>query len=925
MSSIRSASALQPPYDEAPAPAQNITQLLLRAARFHPLAGLVFVSERDADFALVSHGALLRQSRRILGGLRATGRAPGTTAALIFEGAQDFIPAWWACVLGGYVPCLVLPIRNDALRWARHWEHLNKVLEGPLVLTTRVLRRELAGLEGMDLEELRASAPADHDYEATARDPAVLMLTSGSTGNSKAVVLTHGNLVASLAAKAQRQDMTARDIALNWISCDHVAALLEMHLLALYAGATQLHAEPATILANPLLFLQLVDRYRVTLSFVPNFLLGEINVLLQAAAAHSAGESFRKLDLSCLRHLVSGGEANVVATGQRFLQLLATAGLSGSVLQPAFGMTETCAGSIYSDSFPEADAHREFASVGLPLAGLQIRLADEGGALLPPGAAGELQMRGPMVFGCYYNNEAATSAAFTRDGWFRTGDLGRIDGGRLTLVGRSKDSIIVSGLNYSSHELETVLEQIPGVERSFVAVFPTRPLGADTEQVVVTFATSIPFAEEGKLHQLIMAIRNTTILLWGFRPTLILPLCKASFAKTGALLRSRLESGALAEQLAWVRELASRQLGPYTAPAGAAEIAVAELYARVLNLEVGTLSARASFFDLGGTSLDIFKLKRAMEARFGLLDLPVASILQNATIHSLAAHAVARCGDAAVSYEPVVPLQTTGHKTPLFCIHPATGEVLGFVGLASYFVNERPFYALRARGFNGGEPFFGSMREMVATYAQAIRVRQPRGPYALAGYSFGAPVAFEIAKLLEAQGEQVAFVGSIDGTPFIGDPRQPLDFIDSTVLMAFFLALLDKQQLVNFPEQIRASGQDACSYILQAASLERVTELNLTLREFKAWAELAYNLVLLGRPYVPTGRVKSVTVFYAEPLYGTKDAWLNECLRRWDGLVHAPARYVEVSGKHGSILGPPHVATFQASLRAELEHALSGN
>ncbi len=107
-------------------------------------------------------------------------------------------------------------------------------------------------------------------------------------------------------------------------------------------------------------------------------------------------------------------------------------------------------------------------------------------------------------------------------------------------------------------------------------------------------------------------------------------------------------------------------------------------------------------------------------------------------------------------------MQLSGEKTPLFCVHPGVGEVLVFVNLAQYFVGDRPFYALRARGLNEGEQPFTSFAEMVETYVAAIRKRQPHGPYAVAGYSFGGAVAFEIAKVLEAAGERVDFVGSFN-------------------------------------------------------------------------------------------------------------------------------------------------------------------
>jgi thioesterase domain-containing protein len=289
----------------------------------------------------------------------------------------------------------------------------------------------------------------------------------------------------------------------------------------------------------------------------------------------------------------------------------------------------------------------------------------------------------------------------------------------------------------------------------------------------------------------------------------------------------------------------------------------------------------------------------------------------------LAAHLSGASSTGGVArYDPLVPLQVTGNKTPLFCIHPGTGEVLVFVGLANYFTNDRPVYALRARGFNSGENHFGTFEEMVTTYVQAIRDRQPHGPYALAGYSFGAPVAFEVAKALEARGERVGFLGCVDGAPHIGDPANPLDFVGSTVVVAFFLGLIDREQMRRLPGQIRAAGLDPCTHIMQLAPPRRFADLNLDLARFKAWAALAYSLVRVGETYRPSGSVESATVFYAEPLQGTKQDWLEQ-LERWDAFARHPNRYVEVPGEHNSLLGPRHIAAFQALLRAEINRALA--
>jgi acyl-CoA synthetase (AMP-forming)/AMP-acid ligase II/thioesterase domain-containing protein len=910
--------------------ALNTAQLLLRAAQEYSSTGIGFAaSDRDSS-EFLTHSGLLEEARRILGGLQIYHRRPGDTIALVLERARDFIPTYWACVLGGYIPCPIAPIRNDPARWAKHLAHIDALLDEPLFVTTSTLRDELPeNLPSVDLSRLRESAPLDVVYEASPEAAAVLMLTSGSTGHSKAVALTHANLLSSMAAKTRSQGLQPTDITLNWISFEHVAALLEVHLVSLYVGATQVNTEAATILADPLLFLRLIDRHRVTVTFTPNFLLGQINSMLEAAQLKGAPVRDPRMDLSCVRHIVSGGEANVVETGVRFLELLEPNGLARSVLRPAFGMTETCGGSIYSRHFPDMDVGCEFASVGAPVEGLQIRIVNETGGVVPSGHAGELQLRGPMIFPRYYNNADATATAFTSDGWFRTGDLGRIADGQLTLVGRSKDSIIVSGVNYYAHELEAVLNELEGVERSFVAVFPTRPPGADTEQLVITFATTFPLEDEERLHQLNVAVRNTTILLWGFRPAWILPLPRDAFPKTSlgkiqrSLLRKRLEDGELAGHQEYVAALTQRQLGGYVVPQGPTELAVASVFAELFGLDPGSVSATASFFDLGGTSLDILKLTHTLPSRFPLSDVPVASILQSPTVRALAERLVPRENTGGRKYDPIVPLQITGSKAPLFVVHPGIGEVLVFVSLAKYFVNERPFYALRARGFDPGESHFSSLAEMVDSYLAAVRARQPHGPYALAGYSLGGPIAVEMARVLETQGEQVAFIGCIDGPPC--DRVEPLDEPEIAVSLAFFLSLIDKRQLRELPGLLRSNAEDVCAYLFSHAPARRLTELNLDLPKFRAWAALSYSLNAVSASYVRASDgpcVEAVTVFYAEPLRYEKEDWLSR-LKDWDRFTRVPTRYIEVGGDHASLLGPKHVGAFQATFRAEIERSMA--
>jgi acyl-CoA synthetase (AMP-forming)/AMP-acid ligase II/thioesterase domain-containing protein len=864
--------------------------------------------------------------------LRIRAGLPGAKVALLLERPADFIPAFWACVLGGYVPCPLAPIRGDSQRWAKHLAHVNALLDNPLFVSAGALLSELpATLSVAGLDELGGAVAETRVRNVRLSDGAILMLTSGSTGNSKAVELTHHNLLASMAGRAARQQLTSADIAFNWIAFDHVAALLESHMIALYVGATQLQAEPASILSDPLQFLRLIHRHRVSLAFAPNFLLGQINAAVQMNGLATPGNGTVALELSCLRRIVTGGEANVVETGRRFLELLAPYGLRGNALWPAFGMTETCAASVYSHEFPLCDGGREFASVGLPIAGMELRIIDEQGHASPPGAAGELQVRGPVIFQSYYNNEAATRAAFTDDGWFRTGDVGSVEEGRLCLIARNKDSIIVSGVNYYSQELETRLEQLEGIDRSFVAAFPTRPKGADTEQLVVTFATTLlPIDEEG-IYQLMVGVRNTTIMLWGFRPSLILPLPREAFPKTSlgkiqrTLMRKRLEARELDHHLQQVAALVSRQAGPYVAPQDSQEKAIAAIFAEILKIDLQAVSTTASFFDLGGTSLDILRLARALQ---GLgIGSAVHLVLQNPTVRQLAAHVSSGSSEPRATYDPIVRLQLTGKKTPIFCVHPGNGEIFVLTNLAKYFLNDRPFFALRPPGFNEGEQRFATVDEMVSAYVDAILQRQPSGAYAIAGYSLGSQIAFEIAKELEARGKELAFLGCIDYWPCHEATKLAFNM---AAALALVLDLLTKEQYHQLNRELRHDlpSDEVCEYVLGLAAPARLAELQLDLSRFARWARVAYAVETMMFSHVTSGTVSRMTVFCSEGIssrYATvewsRKTWRDQ-LERWTPFA-SRLEYVDVPGHHHVLMAPRHLPVFQGLLRTQIELAFA--
>jgi len=285
------------------------------------------------------------------------------------------------------------------------------------------------------IESLRASTPVNSREEpyilekgiviGSNRTRSILMLTSGSIGNAKAVCLTHKQMLNAIARKSQVNTLAANSHFLNWISFDHIACLTEIHLHAMWASANQVHVQAADIVPNPLLFFDLIDKHRVAYTFSPNSFLAS---LLKALETPAASPLRSRLDLSCLRTIVSGGETSVVETCIALTKILQEYGALENVLAPAFGMTETCGGAIYSKNCPRRDVecNNEFATVGSCIPGMKMLITDGNGKDVGLEVKGNLEVHGPVVFEKYYNNPDATAISFNRP-WFITGDLGFVD------------------------------------------------------------------------------------------------------------------------------------------------------------------------------------------------------------------------------------------------------------------------------------------------------------------------------------------------------------------------------------------------------------------------------------------------------------------------------------------------------------------
>ncbi|MPY61942.1 SDR family NAD(P)-dependent oxidoreductase [Streptomyces spongiae] len=562
--------------------ATTLQEALRQAAELTPEKGTTFL-RRDSAPDLQTYPELLAEAERVLAGLRAAGLEPGDAALFQFGDHRGYMTAFWACVLGGFVPTPVAV----ATTYAAHNEANRKLrgawnlLGNPVVLTDAATApalsavRELWGestVRILTVESLAAYEP-DTDWYATTPDtPVINLLTSGSTGVPKCVQHTNASVAQRSWSVAQGRGYTSDDVSLIWMPLDHVTMVF-YNIRDMFLRCSHVNGRIDDFLADPLLWLDWLQEYGATNTWAPNFAFALIN-------EHADEIARRSWNLSHVKEFANGGEPVIAATSHRFLELLAPHGLPADAMAPAWGMSETCSGVTYStqsrtdrtsgtlvvapSSFDGdlrfLDGKERggkdavaFSTVGGPLPGVTIRIVDPDGQVLPEDRIGELQIRGVTMMRGYHGNAEANQASFDAEGWFRTGDLAFVHDGELVIAGRKKDQIVVRGANYIAHELENVVEEVEGVRVTFSAAAGVREPGEGSDRLVVFFVPVKWDAES--LRRTCRDVRTRLGKEVGLAPDLLVPVTEAEFPKTAsgkiqrAALVADLRAGRFADRI----------------------------------------------------------------------------------------------------------------------------------------------------------------------------------------------------------------------------------------------------------------------------------------------------------------------------------------------------------------------------------------
>ncbi|MDE2049011.1 MAG: malonyl-CoA synthase, partial [Betaproteobacteria bacterium] len=398
-----------------------------------------------------------RATAKLANLLRGLGLPEGARIAAQTEKSVEALMLYLAVVRAGYV---YLPL-NTAYQHSEISYFIGNAAPSVVVCNSRNFAwvSKIAFTAGVDhvftLDDdrsgslLQRAAHCADQFDTVARrtdDLAAILYTSGTTGRSKGAMLTHGNLASNALVLKAAWGWRSGDVLLHVLPIFHVHGLFVASHGALANGSKMIwlpRFDPAEVLRQ-------LPRSTVFMG-VPTLYVRLL-----------AEPGFTREACSPMRLFVSGSAPLLIETFNEF------SARTGHTILERYGMSET----VMLTSNPYS-GERRGGTVGRPLPGVQVRVVGEGGRALAAGEIGDIQVRGPNVFKGYWQMPEKTAEEFTADGYFKTGDVGRFsDDGYLTIVGRSKDLIISGGYNVYPAEIESVLNELPGVAESAVVGVP---------------------------------------------------------------------------------------------------------------------------------------------------------------------------------------------------------------------------------------------------------------------------------------------------------------------------------------------------------------------------------------------------------------------------------------------------------------------
>jgi amino acid adenylation domain-containing protein len=707
--------------------------------------------------ARLTYRELNFRANRVAHHLRSLGVGPETLVGIFLQRSADMVIAMLGVLKAGgaYVP----------LDPAYPMDRLAFMLEDAKVRTVLTQSSLVAALQGFELaagqsppqivcidtdQRIFLASTENPAPSAQARNLSYVLYTSGSTGRPKGVALEHHNAVAYVHWAGQVYSAHELDGVLAGISISFDLSILDLFVPLSFGGKVIL--APNT-LALPGLAAAAEVRLITTVPSVARELLRIGGIPASVETINLGGEP---LSIQLVQQLYA------LPHIKRVYDL--------------YGPTETTTNSTFALRTPGGPA-----TIGRPIANTQVYILDEHFRLVPVGTTGELFIGGEGVARGYLHRPEVTAEKFInlpfenrhKVRFYRTGDLCRYrPDGNLEFIGRRDQQVKIRGHRIELGEIESVLLTHPAVSEAIV-IAPEESSGERRRLIAYVVPRSMPWQKQAETpaaveQRIIPQLRS---YLKNHLPDYMLPgtfvfLDRFELTPSGKINRAILPAPVQTKVAA----------GDYLAPRTPTEKLLCAIWSGLLGLK--QIGVNDDFFQLGGDSLQGVAMFVEIERKTGL-KLPVETMLQAPSVGQLATfmNEMRRSSHPALG-SPWVKIQPHGSRPRLFLVHGVGGGMLwGYANLARHFGPDQPIYAFKACDQDQLEAF-DTIEKMAAHYVQELRRLQPDGPYALGGYCFGGNVAFEMARLLDQQGQQVNLLALINSSP----PDSSYDRMDWTPL-----------------------------------------------------------------------------------------------------------------------------------------------
>jgi amino acid adenylation domain-containing protein len=839
----------------------------------------------------LSYGELILRARSLAARLRASGVGPEDAVGLLSERSPALIVGVLGILMAGGA---YLPLDPDLP--PGRIAFLVEDARPRLVLAQERLAGGLPpSLPVILLEGLETGGGAALDApEILAEQLAYVIYTSGSTGRPKGTGVTHRSLANDILWRQERGFVLEDDRVFFKTTISFDISLWEI-LGPLVAGATIVVARDGGQ-GDPAYLARLIAERRVTMMQAPPSFL---RVFL---------DDTEERDLSSLRCLICGGERLPADLRERVFARLDVQ------LNDHYGPTEATIEALGERCLPGADR----CTIGRPMRNVRAYVLDRWMRPVPAATPGELYLGGEGVARGYLGRPDLTAERFVPDPFtagsrlYRTGDLvSQLPDGRVEFLGRTDHQVKIRGFRVEPGEIESVLREHPGVSRAAVVV-----VQGGSSPRLAAYWVAAPGEETGPRDlQAFLAQRMPAYMV----PSLLTKLDELPLLPSGKLDLQALP--APADSLA--------ESGGGVPPRNPVEMQLVHIWEEILGRH--SVGVTDNFFDLGGTSLLAIRLTALLRERFQQ-EVPLATLLKAGTIERMAE--ILRGGMAPPPASLIVPMQPRGEKRPLYCVAPGHGSILCYVPLARHMGVDRPFLGLQWPDLQaGGDPYL-SVEDIAGRYLAELRERQPRGPYLLAGWSFGGLVAFEMACQLAEREEEVGKLALIDThTPEIDAEmfEMDLELMKAYLLMehAKDIAGMSADDLPISPHDlVGLSFEEQFALLMDKLRLRE--RLSRELRPEMVGRYLAVRIarVTAIRNYRPRTFPGGMTLLRSQEVY--TDASLPEVREileaaarnltyGWDRFTGGPVDVRWIPGDHESIVAEPYVRTLAAELGSCLD------